>query len=89
MQLKQIGASMADEKLSNAIIKDFMYSVYRKEILAYLNHIILLDEDKAKLQKIQSYINQLSSNELNEIRDWVLKKLNFPNDILQQNNKNS
>ncbi|WP_392565681.1 hypothetical protein RHO15_08875 [Utexia brackfieldae] len=66
---------MVGLNLSDEIIKDFIYSVYRKEILSNLKSIVLTEEDRIKLQEKRDYMNRFSEKDLNEFRQWVMNKL--------------
>lgn len=66
---------MANINLSDDLIKDFIYSMYRKEVLLNLKGVVLTDEDRKQLHEKRDFVNRLSETELADIRCWVLDKL--------------
>lgn len=66
---------MANINLSDDLIKDFIYSMYRKEVLLNLKGVVLTDEDRKQLHEKRDFVNRLSEAELADIRCWVLDKL--------------
>ncbi|MBI0155467.1 hypothetical protein [Gilliamella sp. W8128] len=66
---------MANINLSDDLIKDFIYSMYRKEVLLNLKGVVLTDEDRKQLHEKRDFVNRLSEAELADIRSWVLDKL--------------
>ncbi|MDF7667575.1 hypothetical protein PT273_06920 [Orbaceae bacterium ESL0727] len=66
---------MTELHLSDELIKDFIYSVYRKEVLINLQGVVLTDEDKDKLHEKRDFVNALSEQDLDEFRTWVMDKL--------------
>ena len=54
---------MTDIIFSDDLIKEFIYSVYRKEVLLNL-----------KGEK-RDFVNSLSEDELNDIRTWIVDRL--------------
>lgn len=69
--------------LSDDLIKDFIYSVYRKEVLLNLKGVVLTEEDKDTLHKKRDFVNRLSETDLADIRSWILNKLK----LLEQQQK--
>ncbi len=66
---------MTNINLSDDLIKDFIYSMYRKEVLLNLKGVVLTDEDRKQLHEKRDFVNRLSEAELADIRCWVLDKL--------------
>lgn len=66
---------MTNINLSDDLIKDFIYSMYRKEVLLNLKGVVLTDEDRKQLHEKRDFVNRLSETELADIRCWVLDKL--------------
>lgn len=66
---------MTNINLSDDLIKDFIYSMYRKEVLLNLKGVVLTDEDRKQLHEKRDFVNRLSESELADIRCWVLDKL--------------
>ena len=66
---------MANINLSDELIKDFIYSMYRKEVLLNLKGVVLTEEDRKHLHEKRDFVNRLSEAELSDIRSWVLDKL--------------
>ena len=66
---------MTNINLSDDLIKDFIYSMYRKEVLLNLKGVVLTDEDRKQLHEKRDFVNRLSEAELADIRGWVLDKL--------------
>ncbi len=66
---------MTDINLSDDLIKDFIYSMYRKEVLLNLKGVVLTEEDRKQLHEKRDFVNRLSEAELSDIRTWVLNKL--------------
>ena len=66
---------MANINLSDDLIKDFIYSMYRKEVLLNLKGVVLTEEDRKQLHEKRDFVNRLSEAELADIRCWVLDKL--------------
>lgn len=66
---------MVDINLSDDLIKDFIYSIYRKEVLLNLKGVVLTEEDRKQLHEKRDFVNRLSETELSDIRSWVLNKL--------------
>lgn len=77
---------MADINLSNDLIKDFIYSMYRKEVLLNLKGVVLTEEDRKQLHAKRDFVNQLSEAELSDIRSWVLDKLKLLENQHQEQN---
>lgn len=77
--------TMTDINLSDELIKEFIYSVYRKEILINLKGVVLTEEDKDQLNAKRDFVNSLSEQDLNEFRLWVMNKL----ELLENNKENS
>ncbi|OCG28778.1 hypothetical protein A9G11_10025 [Gilliamella sp. wkB108] len=66
---------MTTINLSDDLIKDFIYSVYRKEVLLNLKGVVLTEEDRNKLHEKRDFVNGLSQADLADIRAWILNKL--------------
>ena len=66
---------MTNINLSDDLIKDFIYSMYRKEVLLNLKGVVLTEEDRKQLHEKRDFVNRLSEAELADIRCWVLDKL--------------
>ena len=66
---------MTNINLSDDLIKDFIYSMYRKEVLLNLKGVVLTDEDRKQLHEKRDFVNRLSETELADIRCWVIDKL--------------
>lgn len=66
---------MTKINLSDELIKDFIYSVYRKEVLLNLDGVILTEDDRKTLHEKRDFVNSLSETELANIRSWIINKL--------------
>ncbi|MCX8711653.1 hypothetical protein J3U57_02525 [Gilliamella sp. B3464] len=66
---------MTEINLSDELIKDFIYSVYRKEVLLNLDGVILTEDDRKTLHEKRDFVNSLSETELANIRSWIINKL--------------
>ncbi|MCX8602456.1 MULTISPECIES: hypothetical protein [unclassified Gilliamella] len=66
---------MKNLNLSDELIKDFIYSMYRKEVLLNLKGVVLTEEDRNKLHKKRDFVNSLSQADIEDIRSWILNKL--------------
>lgn len=66
---------MTEINLSDELIKDFIYSVYRKEVLLNLDGVVLTEDDRKTLYEKRDFVNSLSETELANIRSWIINKL--------------
>ncbi|WP_294613855.1 hypothetical protein [uncultured Gilliamella sp.] len=66
---------MVEVNFSNELIKEFIYSMYRKEVLLNLKGVVLTEEDRKTLHDKRDFVNGLSETELADIRSWILNKL--------------
>ncbi|MCX8642335.1 MULTISPECIES: hypothetical protein [unclassified Gilliamella] len=66
---------MTEINLSDELIKDFIYSVYRKEVLLNLDGVVLTEDDRKTLHEKRDFVNSLSETELANIRSWIINKL--------------
>lgn len=66
---------MTKINLSDELIKDFIYSVYRKEVLLNLDGVVLTEDDRKTLHEKRDFVNSLSETELANIRSWIINKL--------------
>lgn len=66
---------MVEINFSNDLIKDFIYSIYRKEVLLNLKGVVLTEEDRKTLHDKRDFVNGLSESDLTDIHSWILKKL--------------
>lgn len=66
---------MTKINLSDDLIKEFIYSVYRKEVLLNLKGVVLTEDDRKKLHEKRDFVNRLSDDELNDIRTWIVNRL--------------
>lgn len=66
---------MTEINFSDDLIKEFIYSVYRKEVLLNLEGVVLTEVDRKKLHEKRDFVNSLSEDELNDIRSWILNRL--------------
>lgn len=69
------GNIMTKINLSDELIKDFIYSVYRKEVLLNLDGVVLTEDDRKTLHEKRDFVNSLSETELANIRSWIINKL--------------
>lgn len=66
---------MVEVNFSNELIKEFIYLMYRKEVLLNLKGVVLTEEDRKTLHDKRDFVNGLSETELADIRSWILNKL--------------
>lgn len=71
---------MTKINLSDDLIKDFIYSMYRKEVLLNLKGVVLTEEDRNTLHEKRDFVNSLSADDLADIRSWILNKLKLLED---------
>lgn len=71
---------MTELNLSDDLIRDFIYSVYRKEVLLNLEGVVLTEEDRKTLHDKRDFVNGLSEKDLSDIRSWIMNKLKLLED---------